>query len=112
MFYANIENRKEREKHYCSPRIHEKIKKLDKKNYIEFVGNTLAKIEIDIINNENNKVKEKEDKNEINLNKTSKLLIKEYDEILEKKIFEEFKKIIGNDYAKILSSKLIERKKK
>ena len=111
MFYANIENSKEREKHYIFPRIQEKIKKLDKKNYIELIGNTLAKIEIDIINNENNKVKEKEDKNEINLNKTSKLLIKEYDEILEKKIFEEFKKIIGNDYAKILSHKLIERKK-
>lgn len=99
MFYANSENKDE---YYISPRMNVKIKNLDKKNYIELVGNTLAKIELDILNNDTNKIKEKEDNNNI---------VRDDYEILKNKLFEEFKKIIGDEYAKILSQKLIERKK-
>ncbi len=91
MFYANIQNRKE---YYNSPRIEEKIKNLNKKNYIELIGNTLAKIEFKIID----QIREIEST--------------KFYENLEARLFEEFKGVIGIEYAKILSQKLTESKKK
>ena len=107
MFYANIDDNEEIKKHYYSPRVKDKIKKLDKKNYIELIGNILAKIEIEIMNNSNNEIKEIE--KDSNLSKNVK---NECYEKLERNLFEEFKKIIGNEYAKILSQKLLEKEKK
>ena len=89
IFYANQKDIKE---YYFSPRMNEKIKNLNKKNYIELIGNTLATIELNILN-------------DINIKLTT-----ENNKIVEKTLNDEFKKIIGNEYAEILSKKLIEIK--
>ena len=89
IFYAN---QKDIEEYYFSHRMNEKIKNLNKKNYIELIGNTLATIELNILN-------------DINIKLTT-----ENNKIVEKTLNDEFKKIIGNEYAEILSKKLIEIK--
>lgn len=109
MFYANINDK---DRHYYSPRMEEKIEQLKKKNYIELIGNTLAKIEFDIINKANYNIQENEVANNLNLNNINNNYTKEFYEMLENNLFEEFKKIIGNQYAKLLSQKLIENKKR
>ena len=108
MFYANIDDKEDAKKYYYSPIMQDKINKLDKTNYIELIGNILAKIEFEIMNNYNIEIKEIKNKEDSNLNKNVK---NECYEKLERKLFEEFKKIIGNEYAKILSLKLIEKAK-
>ena len=96
MFYVNT---KDQIKYINSQRIEEKIQNLNKKNnYIQLLGNNLAKIEFEI----NNEIKDKENKTELELN---------FYEILEKELFKKYKAIIGNEYAKILSKKLIENRK-
>ena len=109
MFYANINDK---DRHYYSPRMEEKIEQLKKKNYIKLIGNTLAKIEFDIINKANYNIQENEVTNNLNLNNINNNYTKEFYEMLENNLFEEFKKIIGNQYAKLLSQKLIENKKR
>ena len=102
MFYANY---KKKDEYYYSPRMDNKIKNLNKKNYIESIGITLAKFESNIINNANKNIKGNEGSN--NFDNFSK----EFYETLENKLFDRFKDIIGNEYAKMLSQKLIENKK-
>ena len=98
MFYSNKENRDD---YYCSPRMSNQIDNLNKKNYIELIGKELAKIEYDIINNINNKIKNEENKiNSEELYKT-----------LEQNLLEKFKEIVGTEYAKILSKKLTEKRR-
>ena len=107
MFYANS---KDKDEYYNSPRMDSKIKNLNKKNYIELIGLTLAEIESNIINNANNNVKGNEGSN--NLDNIYNNFSEEFYEILENKLFEGFKDIIGNEYSKMISQKLIENKKK
>ena len=107
MFYANS---KDKDEYYYSPRMDSKMKNLNKKNFIELIGITLAKIESDIINKDNNDIKGNEGSN--NLDNINDNFTKEYYEILENKLLEKFKDIIGNEYAKMLSQKLIENKKR
>ena len=72
----------------------------------------MAKIEFDIINKANYNIQENEVANNLNLNNINNNYTKEFYEMLENNLFEEFKKIIGNQYAKLLSQKLIENKKR
>ena len=104
MFYANI---LEKEK-YDFPRFDEQINELKKDSLIESVGKQLEAILQKIIND--NKLNEKATRDFQKISADEKQL-KENDETLEKKLFEEFKGIIGDEYAHKLAKDLIEKGK-
>jgi len=83
MFYANVNDYD----NYLTPRINDQIKQLNKQKLCEFIGSFLAKILFDNLYNQKKK---------------------ESNDVLKKKLCEEFKPIIGRDYAEKLTQRLLE----
>ena len=105
MFYANALKKEK----YDSPRMDEQITKLKKECYIESVDKKLEEIQQKTIND--NQLNEIYTKDFQKLSEDNEKPLKENYENLENKLFEEFKVIIGDEYAQKLSKKLIENGK-
>lgn len=94
MFYVNID----KYENYNTPTMKEQLKQLNKTKICEYIGNILAEII-------NDKLNELEQKNSNILSKIEKAK-KELDNSFKKNLFEDFKKIIGEEYAEKLIKKL------
>ena len=94
MFYANICD----DINYFPPQINSQMKKLDINYLCECIGNELAKIFYQNINI----TEQNESRNTIKLESSKN----DFDNSMKKKLFEEYKHIIGEEYAKELIKEL------